>query len=115
MLIEIIALIVLILFSISIAMFFFINIIELIINLFVLWAVCLRGYVEIKKEKKHIYYFIGLLISIALFMYHKEIYTFANSIHAYWPVLFILFVFLIAQITMMIQIIYTKFAEKYRK
>jgi len=111
MYIAIIAVIVLLLFSIWLVSSFFVNILELIINLVILWAVCVRGYVELEKEKKHNYYFVGLLAAMVVFL-AARVNIFSEIRHIWAPVLFLVMVFLVAQLVFAFHRIYI---EKYKK
>jgi len=111
MYIAIIAVIVLLLFSIWLVSSFFVNILELIINLVILWAVCVRGYVELEKEKKHNYYLVGLLITTLLFLVTKQD-IFSKVFHVWKPVLFLIMVFLFAQLSFISHKIYIEKCKK---
>lgn len=111
MYIAIIAVLVLLIFTGWLISSFFANILELIVNLIILWAVCVRGYVELEKEKKHGYYLFGLLATALLFLVFKAD-IFSNVFHIWLPVLFLVSVFLLAQLAFAAHNIYNKNYKK---
>jgi len=111
MYVGIVAVIVLLLFTIWLIANFFINIVELIINLFILWAVCVRSYAELEKEKKQHYYLAGLLAATLAFLIVK-VDIFSSVMHIWMPVLFLLVIFLFAQLFFVFHDFYVK---RYKK
>ncbi len=63
------ALIVLIGFAVFLGAVFFMPILELILNFIILYAVLLRSYVEIKREKKQNFYLGGAAASLVVFAF----------------------------------------------
>ena len=91
------ALFVLIAFSIFLIVLFQAEIIQVVINIPILWITVLRSQAHIKKEGKAKYYWIALIITTVLFL---TIPLAENSLKIYlwWPTLFVLILFILAQI-----------------
>ncbi len=111
MYIAIVAVIVLIFFTIWLTSYFFIDILEFIINLVILWAVCVRGYVEIEREQKQNYYLAGLLITTAVFL-AVNVNFFSKIFHIWAPVLFLVTAFLLAQLSFVSHSFYIRKCKK---
>lgn len=111
MYVAIIAVVVLLLFTVWLISSFFVDILELIINLVVLYAICVRGYIEIEREKKQYYYLIGFVITALFFLVTKQD-IFSKVFHVWKPVFFLAIVFLIAQLAFIFHSFYT---GKYKK
>ncbi len=104
MIYAIIAFIVILVFLLWVIMLFAITLLELIINLPLLWAVTLRSYTEIKKEKKHAYYFLALLMTTLIFIFFTNtLFNFASKTHIWWITSFLIFIFIIAQLIMLVE------------
>jgi hypothetical protein len=97
--IWVLTLIVIIIFYLWVATIFFSLFIEVIVNISLLWITLTRGYVEIRNEKKEKYYLISLLITTLLFLIsHTSLTNLSLRIHIWWPVLFIVIMFMLSQI-----------------
>ncbi|MCG2719997.1 MAG: hypothetical protein L6266_04695 [Nanoarchaeota archaeon] len=105
------ALFVLIAFGIFLMALFQAELIQVIINIPILWVILLRSQAHIKKEKKTIPYIIGLVVTTVLFL---TLPLAENSLKAYlwWPTLFIIILFILANIIVLMQRL-TKSHEKY--
>ena len=110
MYIAIIGVLVLLLFTGWLVSSFFANIIELIINLAILYAVCVRGYIEVEKEQKGYHYLLGILIITIIFLIAR-INLFSKIYYIWVPVLFLAAIFLFAQLSF---IVYNLYIKKYK-
>ncbi len=101
------ALFVLIAFSIFLILLFAQEIIQVIINIPILWVILLRSQAHIKKEDKALHYLIALVITTILFL---VLPLAKNSLKLYiwWPTLFIVILFVLAQVIVLIE----KFSKK---
>lgn len=87
---------VLLAFSVFLIYLFGYEITQIIMNIPILWLILLRAQAHIQKEKRALYYWIGLIITTVLFL----ILPLAENtlrFYIWWPTLFIVFIFLIAQ------------------
>jgi len=82
------------------------NIISLILNLLILWVILIRAFFEV-REKKLIYpYLISTLITTIIFL----IWFDAIQVQVIlWPILFIMFVFVIAELIILGLYLYKKY------
>lgn len=102
---TIIALVVFILFLVYLGFQFLISILELFINGIFLYAIFLRAYAELAKEKKFDFYLGGAVISMAFYL------IFGNPFSGFyvWDITsFIFFTFFFAQVVMLVHREYSK-------
>ncbi len=92
---------VLIAFSIFLILLFSQEIIQVIINIPILWAILLRSQAHIKKEDKALHYLISLVITTTLFL-ALPLAKNSLKIYLWWPTLFIVIMFLLAQFIVLI-------------
>ncbi len=89
-------------FSIFLIILFQAEIIQIVINIPILWITVLRSQAHIKKEGKAKYYWIALIITTILFLV-LPIAKNSLKIYLWWPTLFIIIMFILANIIVFIQ------------
>ena len=100
-----------------IALFFFLlgvslfipTIIEIIINIPIIYAVLLRSYVEIFKEQKYITYLIGLLSGLFFYLAKMDLFEEFTTPYILWsPVFFLVICFLTAQLIILLTTLHSR-------
>lgn len=105
---SITALIVMIVFALYLGFVFFIPILELLINGILIYAMFLRSYTEIKKEKKHNFYIGGSLCAVAVFFISGN---FLSKIYVWSFTTFLVLLFAFAQAGLIIKFLEDKYAK----
>jgi len=109
------------LFLLLVLFFFFIGvslfiptIIELIINIPVLYTVILRSYIEIYKEQKYTEYIIGLLAGLFFYLAKKDLFTVFTTPYILWsPTLFLTVSFLTAQLIILTNTLHKRHSKRH--
>lgn len=105
---AIIALIVIIVFFAYLGWMFFIPLLELFINGILLYAVFLRSYVEIVKEKKQSFYLGGAVAAMIIYLLAGR---FLSGVLVWGITTFIILAFAFAQIGMLIKYLEDKYGK----
>ena len=79
------------------------TLIELLINIPILYAIILRSYIEISNEQKYTEYLIGLLAGLFFYLAKRDLFQGFSTPYILWaPTLFLLVSFLVAQLIILI-------------
>jgi Ca2+/Na+ antiporter len=97
--VEILTLVVLVLFFTYLVVLFGATLIEMAINLPLIWILLTRVYLEIKHGRRDVY-LISLLISAMIFI---MLWNFETRYFIWWITQFVIVIFLIAQIVYIIR------------
>lgn len=95
------ALFVILAFSIFLVVLFKAELIQVIINIPILWITILRAQAHIKKEDRALYYWIALALTTILFLV-LPIAENSLKIYLWWPTLFILILFVVGHLSVLI-------------
>ncbi|MBI2546040.1 hypothetical protein HYV81_02560 [Candidatus Woesearchaeota archaeon] len=75
------------------------TIVELLLNLPILYAILLRSYVELFEERKYVPYLIGLLAALLFFLAQRSLFLSFTTHYILWsPTLFLIVAFVVAQL-----------------
>ena len=75
------------------------TIVELLINIPILYAILLRSYVELFEERKHVPYLVGLLAALLFFLVQRSLFLGFTTHYILWsPTLFLIVAFVTAQL-----------------
>jgi len=90
-----IVIIIFLVLSISLLTLFLSDIISLVISIIILWLVFVRAYYQIKKKNRIKAYLISIVITTILFLFFSD---FFQVKYVFWQVLFVVIVYLIAEL-----------------
>ena len=89
------------------------TIVELIINIPILYAIVLRTYVEVVEEKRYTEYLLGLLASFFFFLIKRDLFLGITTPYILWsPTIFLMVGFLTAQIIIMLNTLHQRHYRK---
>ncbi len=104
------------------ALFFFLigvslfipTIIELLINIPVLYAIILRSYIELYKEQKYTEYIIGLLAGLFFYLAKRDLFLSFTTPYILWsPTIFLVISFLTAQLIIITNTIHKRHSKRH--